>query len=316
MSAIKRSSEGYKGIDKIISYVFCRSVLAIFKYLPVKWAFQFGELLGLVSFYCLKSRREIVEKNLNRVRKWLEKNAIKQSVFCEPNSIIAKKVFKRNFGNVLAALALSKRSKERIKRHIDVDLRSFELATEVIGRKKGAIILFPHMGPWELMSIFTHLFCEEEDANSFNFGAVYRPLNNFYMDRWIRSQRSAHGLKLFSKDDGFLKIVRFLKAPSVLLVSHDQRMREGRQIPFFGEMASTSNLFFSLYKMSKVPILSFSLIKVSDAKGIKWKFKFYEFATSSDQNVDELTFLRHSNTLLERVILDSPLDYFFFQDRH
>jgi len=136
------------------------------------------------------------------------------------------------------------------------------------------------------------------------------------MDRWIRSQRSAHGLKLFCKDDGFLKIVRFLKESSVLLVSHDQRMREGRQISLFGEAASTSNLFFSLHKMSKVPILSFSLTKVSDAKGLKWKFKFYELATSSDQNVEESTFLKHSNALLERVILDSPLDYFFFQNRH
>lgn len=310
---MKRSSEKYKSIDKWGSFVLFLFLFNLFKRLPPSCAFRFGQLLGSIVFYCFPSRRKIVINNLERLKKWLFENEVKLSLMDEGTSSLSKKVFKRNFGNLLAAFSLSTRSRDRIEKYIDFD--SLNVVQNVLDRGQGAIILFPHMGPWELMSIFGYLF-QEGSGTPIEFGALYRPLNNFYLDRWLRSERALHGLKLFSKDDGFLKIVRFLKKPSVLLVSHDQRMREGRQVPFFGEMASTSNLFYSLYKMSKVPILSFSLFKVSDPKGLKWKFKFYELATSSDQNVDELTFLRRSNALLEQVILDSPIDYFFFQNRH
>jgi lauroyl/myristoyl acyltransferase len=312
MSQAKDSSKNYKGVDKLltVSLFFC--LYHTLRLFPVKWVFQFGAFVGGLAFHCLKSRRAIVLQNLLRVKAWTTANQKEHGLLDGDPIFLTKQVFKRNFANIVSAISLSGRSPEVIEKFIEFE--SLELVLSVLKRGKGAIIQFPHMGPWELMSVFYYIF--NKSGESHTCGALFRPLNNYYFNRWAFQNRSKYGVQLLSKDDGFLKIVRFLKAPSVLLVSHDQRMREGQRVSLFGEEASTSNIFYSLHKMTDAPILTFSFSKVQRAKELKWKFRFYELSTDGLEAEDEIGLLKRSNELLEQVILDSPLDYFFFQNRH
>ena len=312
MSQAKKKSRNYNGIDKLMSFSLFFCLYPFLRVLPVKWTYHFGAFWGGVAFHCLKSRRAIILQNLSRVKAWNSVHQNKQNLFDEDLNSLTKQVFKNNFANIISAISLSGRSPEVIEKFIEFD--SLELVFAVLKRGKGLIIQFPHMGPWELMSIFHYIF--NRSGESHTCGALFRPLNNYYFDRWMFRNRSKYGLKLLSRDDGFLKIVRFLKRPSALFVSHDQRMREGQQVPLFGENASTSNLFFSLHKMTNAPILTFSFSKVQGAKDLKWKIRFYELSTEGLEAKDEMGLLKRSNELLEQVILESPLDYFFFQNRH
>lgn len=312
MSQAKDSSKNYKGVDKLltVSLFFC--LYYTLRLFPVKWGFQFGSFVGGLAFHCLKSRRAIVLQNLLRVKAWAVANQKEHRLLDKDPTVLTKQVFKRNFANIVSAISLSGRPPEVIEKFIEFD--SLEIVLAVLKRGKGAIIQFPHMGPWELMSVFYYIF--NKLGESHTCGALFRPLNNYYLNRWAFQNRSKYGLHLLSKDDGFLKIVRFLKAPSVLLVSHDQRMREGQRVSLFGEEASTSNIFYSLHKMTDAPILTFSFSKVQRTKELKWKFRFYELSTDGLETEDEIGLLKRSNELLEQVILESPLDYFFFQNRH
>jgi KDO2-lipid IV(A) lauroyltransferase len=124
-----------------------------------------------------------------------------------------KEVFQRAGANLFSGFTFNRMSPEQVEHHIQVEgLGHLETA---LAAGKGAIILLAHMGPWEALTQLPG-FAARHDIEA-PFGAMYRPLNNSYLDDWFKSQREASGTRLFSRRDGFHKPVDFIRNGGMLV---------------------------------------------------------------------------------------------------
>jgi KDO2-lipid IV(A) lauroyltransferase len=170
------------------------------------------------------------------------------------------------------------------------------------------------MGPWEALAHLPALVAREEIEAP--FAALYRPLNNAYLDAWYRTQREAKGTRLFSRRDGFHKTADFLREGGVLGVLADQKTgrKAGVVVPFFGRRAKTNPLPGLLQRRAGVPMLALSLRTLSPGR---WCLGLHPVDLPSGLPGERSREADASicNAALERVLAKSPLDGFWLHGR-
>jgi KDO2-lipid IV(A) lauroyltransferase len=167
------------------------------------------------------------------------------------------------------------------------------------------------MGPWEALNHLPALVAAHGVTAS--LGAMYRPLNNTYIDDWVRCQRQSRGTRLFSRRDGFHKPVDFLRAGGVLGIFADQKMREGELVSFFGVECKTSPIPGLFNRRSGAPMLALSIETVGVAR---WKLTVNSVDLSGlpeQPNRGELSLV--CNQALEQALSRSPCDGFWLSKR-
>lgn len=276
--------------------------------LSLKYAYDLGKFFGVLFYYASKERKEIVEENVQILKAWGAKRNLKNPLLDKENSVIAKEIYKSNMGNFLYSIALMNKPMTVIGEHLEIE--NIEVLEKAYKQNKGVILLFYHLGPWELSPILPELmpFLKEKAE----FSIMYRPLNNYYFNKWYTKKRSSFGAKLLCRDDGFIKVIRNVKKGSILCLANDIRMREGEKIELFDSEASTSTIPSVLHKLAGSPLLAYTLVKSGD---LHWKFQFKEIVLPASGECSEKELLLASNEHLEKIIHKYPYDYFFFQNR-
>jgi len=102
--------------------------------------------------------------------------------------------------------------------------------------KKGAVLISGHFANWEIMAaVFSQA--------GLPVRVTYRPTNNPYFDRRIRSQRQKYGIDLMvakSGAKGAKELLAALKSGDSVALLNDQKFNEGIAVPFFGVAAMTA----------------------------------------------------------------------------
>ena len=273
--------------------------------LSVKNADKLGQFFGGLLFYLSIFRRNIVIENVSTMKKWAKKHGHYNNLLNKNSKIIAKKIFKSNAGNFFYSISLMNKSIDTVRKHIKI------CNSEILKKNEGGIILFSHSGPWELAAMLPKLlpsiFCNT------NIAVMYRPLNNIYMNEWYLSKRERFGAKLYSREDGFLKIIRHIKNGSYMNIAFDIRMHQGKKIELFDKLASTSKIPYALHKATSAPVYT---IYFSRADDLSWEIQFEEIVPRDNAICSETDLLRLANKHLEQKICENPHDYFFFQNRY
>ena len=296
-----------------LGYVLARIISILLSFLPLGLVYRLGEFMGLIIYAVLPNRRKIVLKNIKLMKAWYFSRSFKDTnncLFKIKEDHLIRKIFRQNAGNFLFSVALLGKPESIWNKHISMsNLDRFKMLT---GSNKSLIILFAHQGPWELLSLLPRVtlnyFPEE-----MNFASIYRPLKNSYIDNWFKSLREANGMKLISRNDGFLSITRFLKNNGILLVAMDIRLRQGKLVPLFGENATTTTIPSTLKKLSKSKSIALRFKRIGK---LKWEINWNELGSNIVHSNSEKEFLKSMNEYLENIILEEPKDYFFFQDRY
>ena len=309
---VKKSLKKYRNLkNSILSWLSSRIYILLFIFLEklsLKYASLFGRICGSFLFYLSKSRREVVGKNIITLREWA-RDSYKQYDYLDDERDLTKEIYKSNCSNFFYSISLMAKSPDILRKHLKI--RNINLLKKIHEKHKGAIILFSHTGPWELIVKLPELISSIFDPS--NFYVMYRPLNNYYLDKWYLKRRKRFGAKLLSRDDGFIKIIRFLKNGAYINLACDIRMNEGPKISLFGKEASTSKIPYVLYKAAKVPVIAMSFVRIDN---LSWELKFEEIASSTNDLISEDNLLKTTNEHLEEIIHKRPCDYFFFQDRY
>ena len=108
-----------------------------------------------------------------------------------------KEVFQRAGANLFAGFTFNRMSPEQIEKHIRIE--GIEHLKAALAEGKGAIILLAHMGPREALAQLPGL--ARNHGIEASVGAMYRPLNNTYLDDWYRQQREGQGTRILSRRD-------------------------------------------------------------------------------------------------------------------
>jgi len=114
-----------------------------------------------------------------------------------------------------------------------IEVVNFKELLGLMVEGRGLIMVTGHYGSFELIGHLLACF-------GFRMGAVMRPLDNFYLNRYLVTARRTHGMELMDKKGATAKAETFLKDGGLLCFIGDQDAgRKGAFVEFFGQPAST-----------------------------------------------------------------------------
>ena len=285
----------FSGPNKWLQYLLARSLLSLLQILPLTFAYRLGEGVGWLLWKLMKRRRLIVQENLKIVKSWmLEKGLIDPSVdMGQATDPDVQKVFQRSVANLLSSFPLGHLPLNRQLKHIKIE--GVDALQRALSNGKGAIVLLAHMGPWETLASLGPLFRYNKIDTT--LGAMYRPLNNIYLDTWYRKERERLGSRMFSRHDGFREIFKFLKGGGLFAILADQRTSIGETSNFFGAPALTTPLLRTLTRGSDAPVFSAALYYDKSCK-MRLVFRPVELGQASTR----LDFADLTNRELEQML--------------
>ncbi len=139
-----------------------------------------------------------------------------------------------SLGRQLAEVCLYRRyTRENVSKIVVYE--GFENYERALTRGKGVLFLTAHLGAWEL-SAFAH------SLYGYPLGVLMRPLDNPYLDRWVRNYRTLHGNKAVDKDFARGLIAAMRKGEAVgVLMDTNMIASQGVFVDFFGIQACTAS---------------------------------------------------------------------------
>lgn len=283
-----------KNLKYFLQFVFILIAFAIFRILGPNLSSKLsGKLFENIGpfFRSKKIIHENIEKAIPKVNS-TDLNKITKLMWNNYGRIFAEYIFIKDF-------RLGKLS-ENIK------IDGQEIIDKLKKNNQQVVFISGHLGNFELMAMYL-------DKTGIKLSAIYRPLNNIFLNKIIESIRKKYICRnQIKKGLGGLKNLISLKKKNfstALMI--DQRVSEGILSNFFNQKALTTTIPAQLVKKFNIPIVPVSIERL---EGINFKIKIHEpinFPNSNSiQNItDQL------NIVLEKMITKRPEQWIWSHNR-
>lgn len=174
---------------------------------------------------------------------------------------------------------------------------------------QGLLLVTGHYGNFEIMGYLFSLF-------GFKIYSVARPLDNPFVDRWLRRVRQRHGQKLIDKTGASEMIPRLAPDISIGLLADQDAGRKGVFVDFFGRKASTFKSIALLAITRSMPVV------VGYSRRIGNRF-FFELAVQSiimpeqwQDKPDPVKWITAEFTkAIEQFVREDPTQYWWIHRR-
>lgn len=214
--------------------------------LPLRLCEQIGSAVGAVGSWFSPSYRKLVRRNL-RIAFEGEKTE------AEINSL-AKDHFVSLGRNFLVSLKTALLPLDEIEKRVSYE--GFEHMQAAAAAEKGIIIAISHSANWELFARLPAV------TGGLSPATLFQKVKNPFLNQHIEKRRAASGLKLFDRSTGFSGPTEHLRANGAVGVLFDQHAGDrGVWCPFFGRLASTTNLPALLSLRTSAPVISVGLFR-------------------------------------------------------
>ena len=238
--------------------------------------------------------------------KKLIKNNLEQSGIVDKknyNKIISK-VY-GNYGRILAEYPFLKAFRNnKLNKFIEID--GLENLNKIKREKRRAVFISGHFNNFELMAL-------QIEKAGINLCAIYRPLNNVFLNKTMEEIRENFICKNQIKKgrSGTRQIIENIKKGNSVALMIDQRVREGIKINFFGKPASTTTIPAQLIKKYKCDLVP---IYIERRKNNYFKMFVSEpIKIGNNKSIKEIT--EHLNKILEKMILKNVDQWIWTHDR-
>ncbi len=227
-----------------------------------------------------------------------------------PNSSLKEKKALINdmwnyYGRVFAEYLFLKDFRNNSKK-INIQIEGKEILEDLKKNKENVIFISGHFDNFELMAM-----CLEKQE--INLAAIYRPLNNFFLDKIMVFLRKKYICKNQIKKgrSSVRELVRLFKNGYSIALMIDQRVSEGIRSPFFQKEAYTTTIpgqFFKKFNCKVVPLY------IEREYDQNFKIKILEpFNFNKEMNINEVT--KNLNLCLEKMILNKPSQWIWSHNR-
>ena len=250
----------------------------------------FGNLLG--PFFRSKI---IIETNIERALPNLNETKKKEIIFQMWN----------NYGRILSEYMFLKKFRNNEMKHA-LEISGKEILEQIKKEKKPVIFVSGHFNNFELMAM-------QIEKSGIDLAAIYRPLNNFFVNiimEKIRKKYICRNQVKKGKAGIRVALSLFKKGNSIALMI-DQRVSEGILSNFFGKKALTTTIpaqFVRKFNCKVVPVY------IERINGAKFKMRVdspIEF--SNTMSIDHIT--QNLNKVLENMILQNPSQWIWTHNR-
>ena len=281
---------------KIFNYFF-QSLLIYFLFL-IGWILGFKASKKLFAFLFriigpfFKSKK-IIDQNLKIYSKNISSS--------EENKIIEK--MWENYGMTFIEYIFLKKYRDK-NNHMNI--YGIDNLLSPLRKNKSVIFISGHFANFELMSM-------EITKKNINLAAIYRPLNNIFLNPFMEFLRKKYVCKNQIKKgvSGVREAIDYIKNNHSIALMIDQRVSEGENIPFFGKPALTTTLPAQLafkYDLSIIPVF---IKRISNEK---FEIKFdNELNPKNFSSKLELT--KKLNMVLEEMIVKYPYEWIWTHNR-
>ena len=283
-----------KIINYFLQYLLIKLFFLICKIIGYKKASNLGKLVGEKVGPYLKSKK-VIKNNINRILP----NATKEDV-----NLIVKKMW-GNYGRILSEYVFIKDFKEgNLEKYVNV------IGSEYLNdiRKKNIPVVFVsgHFNNFELMA----MVIQKEGVN---LGAIYRPLNNFFLNKTMEKIRIKHICKIQIKKglSGIREILNLFKKNVSIALMIDQRVTEGIKSNFFNREAFTTTIPAQLVKKFNCPVVSIYIERIE-----KYNFRLIinkPIYFAKDESLKQIT--EKLNYILEKMVLKNPEQWILTHNR-
>ena len=283
---------------KIIKYFFefilIIFLFIIFKAVGYKNALNLGEIIGKKFGPFFRSNKKI-QKNL-------ENSNIGESE--EDRKTIIDKMW-GNYGRIFAEYMFIKKFRHNSLSN-NIEIIGQNILDEIKNSDKPVIFISGHFNNFELMAM--HL-----EKSGINLAAIYRPLNNRFLNPIMEKIRKNYICKKQIKKglSGTKEILKYFKTGTSIALMIDQRVSEGIICNFFNKKALTTTIpaqFVKKFNCKVVPIYI--------ERDRKYQFKleiFKPIEFSKNENIETIT--SNLNKVLEEMIKRNPEQWIWSHSR-
>jgi len=210
-----------------------------------------------------------------------------------------------NYGRILSEYVFMKDFRNgNLKDYINI--KGLEYLNEIKNKNIPVVFVSGHFNNFELMAM-------QIEKNGIQLGAIYRPLNNFFLNSTMENIRKNFICNKQIKKglSGIREILNLFKKNTSIALMIDQRVTEGIKSNFFKQKAFTTTIPAQLVKKFSCPIISIYIERVN-----KHKFEMVinkPIYFSKDESLEYIT--QQLNYLLEKMILKKPEQWILTHNR-
>ncbi len=283
-----------KYIRYFIEFLIIKIFFFIFKLLGYRKASNFGSLLGKKIGPFLKSKK-IIEKNIKNYSPDIDDKSLRK---------ISDDMW-GNYGRIFAEYMFIKNFRLN-KINNNIKINGLNYLDEIKNKDIPAIFISAHFSNFELMAM-------EIEKQGIKLGAVYRPLNNFFLNSTMVKLRKNYICKFQIKKglSGTREIIKLLKNNFSIAMMIDQRVTEGIASNFFNKPAYTTTIPAQLVKKFGCPIVS---VYIERKNNFDFEITFSKpIYFSKNDEMEKIT--QNLNFWLEKMIIKNPGQWIWTHNR-
>ena len=281
-----------KKIKHLLEFIIIKNIFFLFQLIGFRASSNLGSVIGRFIGPFFRSKISII-RNLKKAKiNELNYNEIASNVLENYGRIFAEYVHLKNFRN------------DRLKKFITIE--GYEHLEKINKKKSKAVFISGHFNNFELMAM-------QIEKAGIDLAALYRPLNNPYLNETMEKIRKTHICKQQIKKgrSGTREIIKNLNKGTSIAMMIDQRVREGEKVPFFKDLASTTTIPAQLIKR-----YGCELVPIYIERKNKYFFKIYiakPIKIKKTKTIKEITLFL--NSILEKMILKNVDQWIWTHDR-
>ena len=283
-----------KSLKYFIQFLIIVTFLLIFKIMGLKLSSYISS--KIISFLgpFFRSKR-VINSNILKGLPNLSHNEVKS---------ISKKMWE-NYGRILAEYIFIKQLRVS-KLNDNIDINGQEILDKIKKDNQPVIFISGHFNNFELMAM--HI-----EKSGINLAAVYRPLNNKFLNFIMEKIRKKYICKNQIKKGigGTKSLLSSFKNGSSIALMIDQRVSQGIKSNFFKNKAFTTTIpaqFAKKFKCKIVPVY------IERIENINFKLTIQKPLEFTDKESIETITLK-LNEILEEMILKNPEQWIWSHNR-
>ncbi len=277
-----------------LQFLFIVFLFLIFKILGLKISSALGGKLFEKVGPLFRSK-ELIHSNL--------KKAFPNLDLVNLNRIT--KLMWNNYGRVFAEYMFIKDFRKDIS-NSKIKIVGQEILEDIKKKNKPVVFISGHLSNFELMAM-------QIEKTGIKLSAIYRPLNNLFLNKIMEKIRKRYICKYQIKKGigGIKKIMHLKKLNYSTALMIDQRVSQGIRSDFFNHKALTTTIPAQLVKKFNIPVVPIFIERIND---INFKIVvknpiFFDNMETTKSITDKL------NLVLEKMIIYKPEQWIWSHNR-
>jgi len=284
-----------KKFNYFLQFIFIIILFLIFKILGYDISKKVSGIIFVILGPLFRSSK-IINKNLDIAYPNIDlkrKKTITKKMWFNYGQIFSEYVFIKNF----------KFSKNFSKKII---VKNNEILEKIKSENKPVIFISAHFSNFELMAQYI-------EKNGINLAAVYRPLNNIFLNPIMENIRKKYICKNQVKKgiSGTKNLLKFFKKNFSIALMIDQRVSEGIKVNFFNKLAFTTTIPAQFIKKFETKIVPIHIVR---NKNNNFELTIHEpLVFDQIENIEKITL--KLNKVIEEMINLNPEQWIWTHDR-